>query len=92
MFLLQHSEIVPELMFKSEEEYRFYRELKRASKDIDIDEDKAEYSFKHGDACYSFQNGEILVIRNDLIVQKCSVAEFAKRPANTFRLLLSIHE
>lgn len=87
MFLLQHSDVVPELNLKTEEEYRFYQELKRASKDVDIDENKAHYSFKHGETCYSFQNGEILVVKNSQIVQRCRIADFAKKPASTFRLI-----
>ncbi|WP_027215233.1 restriction endonuclease-like protein [Butyrivibrio fibrisolvens] len=86
MFLLNHSESVPELSIKSEEEYRFYHELKRMTKDIDI-ADSADLGFKHGDTYFDFHNGEIMVIQKDKIVQKCSIDDFAKRPGSTFRLL-----
>ncbi|WP_026496708.1 restriction endonuclease-like protein [Butyrivibrio sp. WCD3002] len=87
MFLMQHSEVVPELMLKSEEEYRFYRELKRTSAGVDIDENIEDHSFKFGDICYSFQNDEILAVKDNKIVQKCKISDFAKKPANTFRIL-----
>ena len=87
MFLLQHSDVVPELNIKSEEEYRFYRELKRATKDVDIADDKANIGFKHGDTYFDFHDGEILVIKDNKIVHKCTVNDFAKRPGSTFRML-----
>lgn len=87
LFLLQHSEVVPELMLKSEEEYRFYRELKRTSSSVDIDESKADHSFKYGDISYFFQSGEILAVKDNKIVQKCTISDFSRKPANTFRLL-----
>ncbi len=92
LFLLQHSEVVPELLLKTEEEYRFFRELKRASEDVNIDENRDFYSLKHGDICVSFQKDEILVIKNGKPIQKCKVVDFAKKPASTFRLLHSAME
>jgi hypothetical protein len=87
MFLLQHSDVVPELNIKSEEEYRFYRELKRASKDVDIADDKANIGFKHGDTYFDFHDGEILVIKDNKIVHKCAISDFAKKPGGSFRMI-----
>ena len=39
MFLLQHSEYIPELLIESEEKYRFYAELKRSVKHAEINKD-----------------------------------------------------
>ena len=87
MFLLQHSDVVPELNIKSEEEYRFYRELKRASQDVDIADDKANIGFKHGDTYFDFHDGEILMIKDNKIIHKCAISDFAKRPGSSFRML-----
>lgn len=87
MFLLEHSEIVPELQFKNEEEYRFYSELKRAVDKAEISEGKENIGFKRGESKFVFAEGEILAFRDGKIVERIEVTDFARRPAQTFRLL-----
>ena len=87
MFLLKHSEIVPELQFKNEEEYRFYCELKRAVERAEISEGAENIGFVRGDSKFVFAGGEILAIREDKIVERIELTEFARRPSKMFRLL-----
>ena len=87
MFLLEHSEIVPELQFKNEEEYRFYSELRRSAGKAEISEGKENIGFEHGNSKFVFWGGEILAFKDGKIVERIELTEFAKRPSQTFRLL-----
>lgn len=49
MFLLQHSEYIPELLIESEEKYRFYAELKRSVKHTEINKDADNIGFEYRD-------------------------------------------
>lgn len=86
MFLLEHSEYVQELRFKNEAEFRFYTELKRNVKAAEIDEDVAT-GFTVDGSRFVFSDGEIMAIKDDKIVERQSIIEFNKRPAQVFRLL-----
>lgn len=86
LFLLQNSEFIPELLLNSEEEYRFYMELKRrtgesleAHVDSGLDMDGKKVLFK---------DGEILLLRDHSVIDRCTVAEFSQRPNAMFRRLL----
>lgn len=87
MFLLEHSEIVPELQFKNEEEYRFYSELKRSAEKAVISEGDENIGFVRGESKFVFSNGEILALRNGNIVERVEIDTFSRRPAQMFRLL-----
>lgn len=87
MFLLEHSEIVPELQFKNEEEYRFYSELKRTADKAEISEGRENIGFERGNSKFIFSEGEILAYRDGKIVERIEITEFARRPSQTFRLL-----
>ena len=87
MFLLEHSEIVPELQFKSEAEFRFYAELKRAALKAEISEGQDNIGFDHGDSKFIFDSGEIVAIREDSIVERIKIEDFSRKPAQMFRLL-----
>lgn len=87
MFLLQHSEFVPELLIESEEKYRFYTELKRSINYAEISGDDTNVGFVYGDVQYVFSNGDILAVKDGAIVERKSVADFARRPADTYRRL-----
>lgn len=87
MFLLQHSEFVPELLIESEEKYRFYNELKRSVNYAEISGDDEEIGFQYGDVQYVFSDGNILAIKDSTIVEKKAIADFARRPADTYRRL-----
>lgn len=86
LFLLEHSELVQELRFKNEAEYRFYTELKRNAKAAEIEEDRT-LGFAIGDSRFVFLNGEILALKDGKIVERRALSEFVKKPAQTYRLL-----
>lgn len=87
MFLLQHSEIVPELQFKTEEEYRFYSELKRCAGEAFISEGEKNIFFKHNECIYTFAGGDIVVQRDGKLPQCFKQDDFSRKPGQTFRLL-----
>lgn len=87
MFLLQHSEYVLELLIESEEKYRFYSELKRSVNSAEINQNDANIGFEYGDVKYVFSDGNILAVKSGAIVEKKSIADFARRPADTYRRL-----
>lgn len=88
LFLLEHSEWVPELRIKSEAEYRFYTELKRSAKAAEIAEDET-VGFVAGDCRFVFTDGEILALRDGKIVERKNLTEFTRRPAQIYRQLQS---
>ncbi|WP_051538268.1 restriction endonuclease-like protein [Butyrivibrio proteoclasticus] len=87
MFLLEHSEIVPELQFRTEDEYRFYHELKRSANKAEISEGETNIGFDRGDCKFVFAGGEILAFKDDKIVERIQLTDFSRRPAQMFRLL-----
>lgn len=87
MFLLKHSEYVKELLFRSEEEYRLYSELKRHINNPDIEGEDEVIAFNTDTCRFVFADGDIVVLRDENIVEKVSLNEFAKKPAQTFRVL-----
>lgn len=70
MFLLQHSEYIPELLIESEEKYRFYAELKRSVKHTEINKDADNIGFEYRDVHFIFTDGNILAIKEGRIVEK----------------------
>ncbi len=90
LFLLEHSSQVPELLLETEEEYRFYTELKRRT-DSWIINDDPNNGFTVGDATVLFDNGEILLVKDQKIVEKCAVGDFIKKPNAVFRKLLKYY-
>lgn len=87
MFLLKHSEYIPELLIESEEKYRFYSELKRSVNYAEINGDDAGVGFQYDDVQYVFSDGNILAIKDSTIVERKAIADFARRPADTYRRL-----
>ena len=87
LFLLEHSEYIPELLFRSEEEYRFYSELKRNVNSAEINDSGANIGFEHEDTKFVFASGNILAIRGEKIVEQVTVSSFSRKPAATFRKL-----
>lgn len=87
LFLLEHSEYIPELLFRSEEEYRFYSELKRNVNSAEINDSGANIGFEHEDTKFVFASGNILAIRGEKIVEQVPVSSFSRKPAATFRKL-----
>ena len=86
-FLLMHSDTYPELHLRSEEEYRFFTELKRLSGQAVVEEDRDSLGFELNGTRVLFREDQILVIRNRRIMDQCSVGEFSRRPSTTFRRL-----
>lgn len=86
MFLLENAEYVPELLLRSEEEYRFYTELKRRT-GIALENNESSAGFELGDIKVLFADGQILVYRDGKTVGSCSVSDFSRRPNAMFRRL-----
>ena len=80
IFLLKHSQDMPELLIQSESEYRLYMELKRAANDTAINDDDSDLSFKCGDNLISFSDGNIYISSGKNIVGKYSIGTFINRP------------
>ncbi len=85
LFLLKHVEYVPELLLRSEEEFRFYSELKRRTNKAVMREDDAVAGFEMNGCKVFFQSGQILLIHDGQIVDQCSIEEFSRKPNATFR-------
>ena len=75
MFLLQHSEYIPELLIESEEKYRFYEELKRSVNNAKINKDADNIGFEYEDVQFIFTGGNILAIKEGRIVEKRAISE-----------------
>jgi hypothetical protein len=89
LFLLENTEYVPELLLKSEEEYRFYMELKRRTgKALDSDVPESEQGFELGEVKVIFENGKIFVIQRNKIISECEVKEFSRHPTTSFRNMI----
>lgn len=86
MFLLENAEFVPELLLKSEEEYRFYTELKRRTGSA-LEDNESSQGFDLGKTRVIFDEGQITVYVNGQSAGNCSVSEFSKSPNATFRRL-----
>ncbi len=91
-FLLYHSEMVPELFLKGEEEYRFYHELKRIARNTTVGEEGDFTSFVYGDNKYLFSNGEIKVFHNGQEFVTVSADSFMRKPAQMLRRIQYIGE
>lgn len=87
LFLLEHSSEIPELNLKSNQEYRFFSELKRALHHSEINDESAETGLFFDDAMVVFENGRINVFQNKKISVSYSVEEFARKPGAVFRQL-----
>jgi len=85
LFLLEHCSEMPELLLRSEEEYRLYSELKRAVNDISINDDDKEVGFKFNNVFVVFENGKILVYKNQGILAVYDVKDFTRSPNAVFR-------
>ena len=86
VFLLENAEYVPELLLRSEEEYRFYTELKRRTGSA-LEDNETTSGFELGDIKVLFDGGQIQVYRAGKAVGRCSVTEFSRQPNSTFRRL-----
>ena len=85
LFLLEHSAEYPELLLRSEEEYRLYTELKRAVKNPEIDDESNDLGFKFNKATVLFEKDEIHVYQDHKLVERYTVAEFTRSPNAVFQ-------
>lgn len=85
LFLLEHSAEYPELLLRSEEEYRLYAELKRAVKNPEIDDESNNVGFKFDKATILFEEDEIHIYREHKLIDGYTVQEFTKSPNVVFR-------
>lgn len=90
LFLLQHSEFVQELLVESEEQYRFYTELKRNANSSVINENETEPGFSCGDVKFIFSEGKILALKEGKIVESCLISEFGRRPTEMYRRMQKV--
>ena len=86
LFLLENVEYVPELLLRSEEEYRFYMELKRRT-GMALEDNEATAGFELGGIKTLFDDGKIQIFRDGKAVCSCTIAEFSRHPNATFRML-----
>lgn len=77
MFLLENVEYVPELLLRSEEEYRFYKELKRGTGSA-LEDNESSAEFELGEIKALFDEGQIQIFKDDKAVGNCRVAEFSR--------------
>ena len=101
-FLLENVEFVPELLLQSEEEYRFYMELKRRTgqalerdfigddkNPMETEDNKSEGSgFEIGGTKVIFDNGGISIIRDGKCLVECKISDFSRRPNSKFREMM----
>ena len=88
-FLLEHSSQVLELTLRTKEEYRFYSELKRRTDAQVINNEDTPGNFIVGDYTIVFEDGKIHLLENEHIRGACLISEFAKKPNQQFRRLMS---
>ena len=84
--LLENAEFVPELLLRSEEEYRFYSELKRRT-GMALEHSQAAAGFELGGIRALFDDGKIQLFREGKVICSCPIAEFSRHPGATFRML-----
>ena len=89
LFLLRHSSYVPELFIQSEEEYRFYTELKRRTDASVTNEENPAGGFSIGNSRIAFENGQILLSKDGKTIDQCSISEFGKTPNAIFRRFMA---
>lgn len=89
-FLLTHSKEIPELWIGSEEEFRFYYELKRAVNEIVINDEDDTINFKHNDFDIRFSDGKIIISKENELVREKDIVDFAKKPNKVFKELYNL--
>lgn len=86
-FLLNNATIYPELFLKDELEYRLYHELKYHIQEASPD--KKEIGFVFKDSRITFENGEIIVYKdNSIRTPIYSETDFINHPRAVFRSIL----
>jgi predicted component of viral defense system (DUF524 family) len=87
MFLLQHSEELPDLKIASEEEYRLYYELRRMTQQ-QVEENKdMSLCYRCGSNIVDCVDGNIRLIRDGKIKLSLSAELFKRHPGQYFKYL-----
>lgn len=89
LFLLENMEFVPELLLRSEEEYRFYTELKRRTGEAASSDDSVTSGFEIGNTKIVFTDGKIQMLLGNKVAETCSVSDFIQHPNAVFRRLIT---
>ena len=84
LFLLQNAEFVPELLLTTEEEYRLYMELKRASGKA-LTDNTAETGFTLNGLNVLFADDQICFYQGGKELGRYQLTDFSRRPNATFR-------
>ena len=61
--------------------------MKRSVKSAEINQNDANIGFEYGDVKYVFSDGNILAVKGGAIVEKKSIIDFVRSPADTYRRL-----
>lgn len=86
-FLLENVEYVPELLLRSEGEYRLYTELKRRTEEVIIQGEEEPSGFLAGNKRILLQDGVIQIFENGSLRAQCTLQEFQEKPSAVFRRL-----
>ncbi len=86
-FLLSHALAVPQLLIRSEAEYKLFAELSRAVDKWQIDPVGDNIRFRLDDIVIFIEDGFIFVMLSAKIIGKYSVNEFISRPNATIRAI-----
>ena len=88
-FLLKHCSTVPELFhIKTEEEYRFFTELKRVAADAALINDDSVTGFELENYKVVFEDGEIKLFGKEGMLDHRRINDFNHRPNAVFRELM----
>ena len=90
LFLLENAQFVPELLLRSEEEFRLFTELKRRM--ATLSPDAPDSGFALGDIRVLLSGGTIRLFRAGENVGSCPMQAFSQYPVTTFQRLYSGEE
>ncbi len=88
MFLPQHGTYLSDLRLISEEEYRFYTELRRRTEDDVFSRDDQPNGFVFNGTTILFDGEEILALTDGKKTNICTVSDFMRCPNAEFRKLM----
>ena len=87
-FLLEHSIYVSDLVLGSEEEYRFFTELRRRTDAAIINGEEHPNGFMFEGSTILFTGAEILAYADNKLTARCPVNDFIHRPNAVFRQIM----
>ena len=84
-FQLTNSTTVQELLLKSKDEFRFYKELRRISESVCLDDLEKQCEFTIADNTFAFEGDHISFYKNKNKIEQYSILEFSKNPKKLIR-------